>query len=218
MTYNKHIFDVNNKKVLRDFEGAYKNFDNVYQGQFNIHSPKFRLVMDKINDFGKNCKVLDIGAGYGVFLNHLLSQNIDAVGVEISQTAIEKGKEKYGNLPLYEGDLTKGLAFSKNLFDVIVCFGVVNYILDCIDFSFNEIKKILKPDGILTLSMGFKDTNIFFKDIVSCEQDFLNLVGKHFKIENFLVHYHEIEETEGSVQNLDIRSQSRDLIVFCRNI
>lgn len=218
MTPNNYIFDINNRKVIRDFEGAYKNFDSVYQGQFDIYSPKFRLIMDKIIGFGKNCKVLDIGAGYGVFLNHLVSQNIDAIGVEISPTAIQKGKEKYGNLPLYEGDLTKGLAFSKDSFDVIICFGVFQYILDFSRICLDEIKKLLKKPGIFALSMGFKDTNVFFRDIVSCEQDFLNLVGKHFKIENFLVHYHEIEEAKGSVQNLDIQSQSKDLIVFCRNI
>ncbi len=218
MTYNKHIFDVQNKKVIRDFESAYKNFDNVYPGQFQIDSPKFRLVIDRINLMGKKVKILDIGAGYGAFINHLHQDGIDAIGIDISPTAVEQGKNLYGpDIKLQTGDFLKGLDFADNTFDIIVCYGVFQYVLDFINPCLIEMKRLLKPDGLAALSMGFKNTNVFFREIISDEKDFLEIISKELIIEDFLVYYHEIGTQQNQSQDIDLSSQSRDFLVFARN-
>lgn len=217
MTYNRHIFNLQNNEVIRDFEGAYKNFDNVYPAQFQIESPKFRLIVDKMKCLGKSAKLLDIGAGYGAFVNYLQNSGIDAVGVDISPTAVEKGKKLYGDdLNLLAGDLVKGVDFPDENFDFIVCHGVLTWLLDRVDLCLAEIKRLLKAGGYVALSIGFKDDNIFFKDIVSGEKDFLKIISKHFFIEDFFVYYHEIGAGESRHQNFDLPSQSRDFVVFAR--
>jgi len=218
MTYNQHIFDFKNKKVLRDFESAYKNFDDVYPGQFDLSSPKIKLVMNKILEREEHCRVLDIGSGYGPLVNYLNENGVEAEGVEISPSAIKKGKEKYGNdLRISHGDLVKGLDFKDSSFDVIICYGVIQYLLDSIDECLAEMKRLLVKGGCLALSMGFKDTNMFFRDIISNEKQFTELVGRYFSVEDFLVHYHEINIENTKTQDFNIQNQNRDLIVFCNN-
>lgn len=217
MTYNKFIFDLDHEVILRDFESAYRNCDTVYPDQFDISRPKFKLAIDKMNECGEDCQVLDVGAGYGVFVHDLMTRNIKAMGIEISPAAVKKGKDMFGpSLQLHEGDITKKLKFLDNSFNVITCFGVMNYILDYANICLSELKRLLKPDGFLFISMGFKNSNVFFRDIVDCEEDFIKLLRKYFKIEDFFVHYHTIGDSTEKHQNMDLLSQSKDLIAICR--
>ncbi|ARN85059.1 class I SAM-dependent DNA methyltransferase [Candidatus Nucleicultrix amoebiphila] len=217
MKHNEYIFDIQKRKVIRDFEGAYKNLECVYPDQFNLESPKFQLALHRAC-LMDSPSVLDVGAGYGVFVNALSKLDIDCTGVDISASAVNKGKEKYGKqLKLYQGDLVKGLDFQKGSFDYVICFGVLTWLLDSLDQCLGNLKHVLKSDGLLAISISIKDTNVFFRDIISNENDFLNLVSKHFIITDFLVHYHEISPTESNPQHFDISTQARDLIVFCRN-
>src|SRR5688572_26518006 len=110
MSCNEYIFNLNNKEVIRDFESAYKNIEIVYPEQFYLDSPKFRLIVDKIQNYINRSSVIDIGCGYGTLVSYLTDRKIDAIGIDISQAAITKGKQMYGDtLDIRVGDLIKGI-------------------------------------------------------------------------------------------------------------
>lgn len=216
MTYNRFIFNASDKKVIRDFEGAYKNYENVYPGQFDVESIKFRLLTSILAE-KSDPRVLDIGAGYGAYVRYLQDRNISITGVEISESAICQGKEMFGeDLALELGDLSKGLRFIDNEFDIIACYGVITWLMDQIDSCLLEMKRVLKSGGLLALSTSYKDSNIFFRDVINNEQDLLNIIAKHFTIEDFFIHYHEIGTGKEQQQNFNLQEQTRDLVIFCR--
>lgn len=97
--------------------------------------------------------VLDVacGEGYG---SALMSQHATEVcGVDISAEAISHGRNAYpgrANLQLIEASCTQ-MPFEAARFDMVVSFETIEHILEQAAFL-EEIKRVLKPDGVLILS------------------------------------------------------------------
>ena len=42
--YHQYVIDVKGRKILGDFDGAYRNCNDVWPGQHDINAMKFRIV------------------------------------------------------------------------------------------------------------------------------------------------------------------------------
>lgn len=100
----------------------------------------------------KNKKILDIacGDGYG---SNLLSEEADFVfGVDIDAETIEKAKVKYIKNNLFFKQGTTSLIPLKNkCVDVVISFETIEH-HDEHNEMMVEIKRVLKPDGIVIIS------------------------------------------------------------------
>lgn len=97
--------------------------------------------------------VLDIGCGTGYFLN-LLTQEIEklnAIGIDISKTAIKIGKKKYPKVKFILADAEKKLPFKNNYFDVVISGENIEHVRD-IDTYLAEINRITKKEGMLIVT------------------------------------------------------------------
>ena len=98
-------------------------------------------------------KVLDVacGEGYG---SALMSRSAAEVsGVDISAAAITHARALYAdraNVQYFEASCTQ-LPFDHASFDVVVSFETIEHIAEQAEFL-DEIKRVLKPDGVLILS------------------------------------------------------------------
>jgi len=90
-------------------------------------------------------KILDVGCGLG-FLLSAIEDRWDKHGVEISEYAQAYAKQ-YGRVLI--GTL-QGANYDSNSFDVIVLYHVIEHVVDPI-LLLTEIKRVLKPNGILIL-------------------------------------------------------------------
>jgi ubiquinone/menaquinone biosynthesis C-methylase UbiE len=96
--------------------------------------------------------VLDLGcnSGYGTDLLSGTAKSI--VGVDVSPlaiaTAIKKFKKSNAKFRLVDG---VSLPFNDNSFDVVTSFQVIEHLVDY-DNYFNEIKRVLRPNGVLVLT------------------------------------------------------------------
>jgi SAM-dependent methyltransferase len=216
MSYTKHIFDFKNKVPIRNFEDAYKTNKNVYPSQFNVDSLKHDIVKRVTFSASiKSPRILDVGAGYGVFTNVFFEKGFDVIGIEVSPSAVKHGKEIFGEaLPLFVGDV-EALTFKDNDFDAIICYGLIGYLLDKSTSVLTELKRVLKPGGSLFISMGYNEENKIFQDVVAGEKDFLDLLKAYFNVQQFFVDYCEIQNEEKR-KNLDIHNQQRDFIAICK--
>lgn len=111
---------------------------------FNLH------FCSRIMRITKHCpdskSLLDIGAGYGLWIKFLLDNELlDASGVEPNQVMRQYAYDKWG-ITLHEE--TKMLSH----FDAIACCDVLEHIPDPNKFI-EDIKKHLAPDGILYLQV-----------------------------------------------------------------
>ncbi len=133
---------------------------------------KFTTVLD-VELFSKyvskDCKILDVGCGYGRILNELAVAGFtDLTGVDSAENMIKRGLREYPNLNLVanpDGELP----FEENTFDAVILFGVLTCVPDNESQNglLNDIKKVLKSGGVIyindfLLNSGFK-RRLFYK-------------------------------------------------------
>jgi len=89
-------------------------------------------------------KVLVVGCGSEKEMS-VINDNCGGVGIDISNTAIEKSKKKYPRFEYHVMDATN-LRFDDNFFDAVVCSEVIEHLEDS-DKLLREVNRILKSGG-----------------------------------------------------------------------
>jgi 2-polyprenyl-3-methyl-5-hydroxy-6-metoxy-1,4-benzoquinol methylase len=143
-------------------------------------------------EFVQGKKVLDIacGEGYG---SHILAETAEMVqGVDIDESVITKAKTKYQrkNIGFTAGSVEK-IPFELASFDVVVSFETLEHI-SAHDSMLEEIKRVMKPGGILLISTPDKKNygdkpgyaNPFHKKELY-EAEFKTLLKKYFRYQEF---------------------------------
>jgi SAM-dependent methyltransferase len=105
----------------------------------------------------KNLVILDIGCGAGHGSEMLSKKYKKVYGVDISEDAIKYAKENWsqGNIEFKVGSALE-IPFVDNYFDVVAAFEVFEHLDDWRKFL-AEIKRVLKPGGMLYISTPNKD-------------------------------------------------------------
>lgn len=121
-------------------------------------------------------RILDIGCGEGGLINSLKKKNKKTYfyGVDISSENINKCKQSCNpkNSSFKVGKAEK-LDFEDDYFDKIYCTEVLEHVGD-IDKSMNEITRVLKKGGILTLTVPIKESEDILKEL---NPGYLNQAG-----------------------------------------
>lgn len=123
---------------------VYKLFRNA-----NIKS-KFKIVNNK----SKEKTILDIGCGTGELLNYFKKKGWDVLGVEPNNSARSFASKKYSIAVYDENELNK---FKENSFDVISMWHVLEHVPD-LNGRMNQLKKLLKKDGLLVIALPNLDS------------------------------------------------------------
>lgn len=106
------------------------------------------------SELSKDAKILDFGCGYGRLLNELAANGYnETIGIDIAPKMIERGKYETPELNLNTFD-GKNIPFKDNSFDAVIVFAVLTSIPKDEDQLeiLNEIKRVLKPNGLLYVS------------------------------------------------------------------
>ncbi len=99
-----------------------------------------------------NKKVIDIASGEGYGANLLSNIARQVIGVDISSEAIDHANKKYkkSNLSFIQGAATQ-IPVEDNSLDVVISFETIEHHSEH-DKMLQEIKRVLKIDGILIIS------------------------------------------------------------------
>jgi len=119
----------------------------------------FRYMFAK--QFVKDKKVLDIGCGYG-YGTMLLSEDAkEVIGTDISKDAIDQAKNKLNagnkNVVFMVMD-AENPQFPDGTFDVLVVYEMIEHV-DNYKRCLGEMKRVLKPNGLLIISTPKKEDN-----------------------------------------------------------
>ena len=99
--------------------------------------------------YKKRGTFLDVGSSTGELLNAAKKRGFDCWGVEPNKWAWRFAAKKMG-LRVFNGELHES-SFESGFFDAVSCMEVIEHIPDPLG-ELREINRILKNDGILTLS------------------------------------------------------------------
>lgn len=110
----------------------------------------FREVLEKIERYVPSGKLLDFGAGPGIFLSEARKKGWEVHGIELSHEAIKSASELY-DIALDRGGLERLQAFPSEYFDVITAFDVIEHLKDPVQFG-RDIRRVLKPGGLCVIT------------------------------------------------------------------
>jgi SAM-dependent methyltransferase len=131
--------------------------------------------------------VLDIASGEG-YGSKMLSRYAKAViGVDISEQAVSHANAKYGDAVDFRLGSCTAIPVADTSVDLVNSFETLEHIIDH-EVFFEEIKRVLKPSGILIIStpdklhytIGQRFANEYHVRELS-KLDFVSLVAKSFK-------------------------------------
>ena len=93
-------------------------------------------------------RLLDVGCGYGFFLEEMKSRGWEVEGVEVSRTGIQYAQDNW-KIRIHPGPL-ENLALAEGSYDVVTLFYVIEHVHDPLGLL-REVRRILKPDGLVLL-------------------------------------------------------------------
>lgn len=112
-----------------------------------MNKKQYALIVNSIKDTKDQEKVLDIGFGNGKLLNKVSkNEKAEFYGIDISQDMLDSGLEKYPELKLQLGDITKS-PFKDNYFNKIYTINTVYFWSD-LDKGLSEVKRNLTDNGV----------------------------------------------------------------------
>ena len=120
--------------------------------------------LDFIHDrnISRRSKLLDIGCYTGSLIHNLNQLGYhDVYGIDLDKSSIHRGSKIYpklvGRLKYYDGVV---LPYENNTFDLVTMFDVLEHISDVEKFLSEEVRRVLKPAGMLIFQTPNKFTNI----------------------------------------------------------
>lgn len=121
-----------------------------HDSQYSMRVKSFYLTLKKLANRipGKGAKVLDIGTAGGAFLDAATQFEFDAYGMEPSADLVVRGQAR--GLKIEQGTI-ESHQFTPNSFDMVCLWDVIEHLPDP-KFALDEVKKLLKPDGILLIN------------------------------------------------------------------
>lgn len=139
-------------------------------------------------EYVKDKTVLDIASGEGYGSNLMSKEASHVYSVDIDEKTIQAAKLKYNNqknIDFITGSASS-IPISSNSIDVVVSFETIEH-HDKHDEMIEEIKRVLKPDGILIISTPDK---FFYSDARNYsnefhikelyKQEFKDLISRNF--------------------------------------
>ena len=135
-----------------------------FYGTISTDEIKYDDWLEKFQNEINNCKtpIIDLGCGLGNNTKYLIEKGKEVIPCDFSAIAIQNIKK---NFPMIKTtkvfDMTKGLPFDDNYTELIIADLSIHYFLEKTTFYvLEEIKRVLKPNGILLLRVNsINDTN-----------------------------------------------------------
>ncbi len=120
----------------------------IYNDTTIEHLHRYAIAMD----FAKGKHVLDVACGDGYGSNLLAKVATSVIGIDNKSTVISEARSKYKatNLRFENGNI-EHLPVSENSIDLVTCFETLEHTSEH-EKAMVEIKRVLKPDGLLLIS------------------------------------------------------------------
>lgn len=135
--------------------GDKKNFSFMYKVYDVVRDYSIKQKLNLIKSYHPSGKLMDLGCGLGYFLEGVTKdKTFDALGVDVSQEAIDYVKKKFGYNVLNEDKLD---TIEEHSFDVITQWHVLEHV-HLLNERMQQLKNILKPTGTLFIAIPNSDS------------------------------------------------------------
>ncbi|NIK55044.1 class I SAM-dependent methyltransferase [Kribbella shirazensis] len=130
------------------FDGVGSGYSE-YESQEEEYLATFREDVRRIAEFVPSGKVLEVGCGYGYFLQCALEAGYDAYGIDLSPTAIKWASERLPDR-VFCGLLEEVPQIQKQQYDVIFGSHLIEHLTEPAAFL-ESAARLLRPGGVIVL-------------------------------------------------------------------
>lgn len=128
---------------------------------YRVRRTVFRRTVRRARIDVPQSKILDIGSGTGFYINlwrRFGAKNL--TGVDIADSAVKQLRKRYSDVRFQQADVSDGLPFDGERFDVISMFDVLFHIVDDSRYqvALSTIHDSLNPGGLFILSENFVES------------------------------------------------------------
>jgi 2-polyprenyl-3-methyl-5-hydroxy-6-metoxy-1,4-benzoquinol methylase len=135
-------------KDIPSSEALYEYYSNNYE-RTSYLSPitinRYNEILDRFEAYRKTGNLLDVGAGYGFFLEIARQRGWNVHGTELTDEAVNHCTDK--GLTMFKGEL-QNIDFGNLEFDVIISIEVIEHINNPIEYL-TKMNEILHPGGTI---------------------------------------------------------------------
>ncbi len=144
--------------------------------------------------------ILDVGIGTAQSTEAFLKAGCNVCGVDISRKMLDKAKEKYPSLELYQGNIEEGVPFiSTRSFDIVLGVGILEFVTN-MENVIGIFSQLTKSDGLI----GFTFEEFIAKHEVQGLKVSVTAKGALEnvpEINNFMTVRYESKEVESMIHN-----------------
>ena len=174
----------NNNYTKKAFLDIFKNY-NYRKKKFGLE--RYNYTIKRLN-LSKNCNVLDLGCGFGYYLNYLKSKKISSKGIEPAKNIANFCKNEL-KINVVSSKLDEEI---DNSYDLITLFDVIEHLKNPVEY-FKKINQKLKKNGycviytpnIRSLSYALmgsdQNTMLPFEHICFFDENSINYLAKKTK-------------------------------------
>jgi 2-polyprenyl-3-methyl-5-hydroxy-6-metoxy-1,4-benzoquinol methylase len=142
-----------------------RQLQNVSGGGTDLQREKFKSIADTERRvswldsiISSPSKILDVGCGYGFFVDALTNKGYEAMGIEVSKLRLDLAKSSLqGDFIQGQIDDQKIQNLYQNNFDAVTLFHVLEHLTDPVNFLLKCLN-LIKPNGYLLIEVpNFRD-------------------------------------------------------------
>lgn len=172
-----HDYVIRDGELVGAFEQMYRNCEDPWhQDEFVPVAEDIALTVLERTDVDSS-RILDIGCGTGRFTSRLADRlGADVVATDISRTAVSEAQTRHDRIggiaaavpPIPVGEGAVSVAVLAELFW---------YVLDDIDDLFEELRRVLTPEGRVLIVQQFYDPGeqSYGNEVMEAPEDLLTL-------------------------------------------
>lgn len=145
--------------IKHDLDKFYNHPNKIFR---YIENKRIRILI-KFAEIKDDEFVLDLGCGIGNILERIDKGKL--YGVDISKIQIEKARKRLGSKAILTQSPGEDLPFDDKFFNKILCTEVFEHVLEPTELL-KEMKRVLKDEGIISLSIPNEKLINFTKNIL----------------------------------------------------
>lgn len=148
------------KLVISAYDSIANEYTDAYS-EYDIEDATHLKEFSKL--LTGNC-ILDMGCGTGVYSSFLVNMGLDVFGIDASENMLIIANRIFPNIR-FDNQNILHTSFSNTQFDGIVLSYVINHFnTDGLEQLRDEIDRILKPNGVIYISVHMGDSEEIVND------------------------------------------------------
>jgi ubiquinone/menaquinone biosynthesis C-methylase UbiE len=158
-------------KIANAYDTVAKEYAEAFFGEHANKPMDCEMLRRFAGEIGDRQPVWDFGCGPGQTAQYLKSLGVEISGLDLSEKLLEQARTTCQGIHFQKGNML-ALEFENNsIAGVVAFYSIVHFMEEQVRTAFDEIFRVLQPDGIFLLTFHVGDKTIRVNKFLDREVD-----------------------------------------------